>query len=156
MGDDLHGGAQVLPPALLVQHVPIDLAGGKVGKFIQVLVNETLIVAQIQIGLRPVLGDVHLAVLVGAHGARIHIDIGIQLLGRHLQSSGLQQTAQGRGGNALAQAGNHAAGDENILGAFHMLSSKKGAQPRGQRCCPGSRTPLFDFSIESFSTGRRF
>ena len=32
MGDDLNSLPQVLAPALLVQHVPVDLAGGQVGK----------------------------------------------------------------------------------------------------------------------------
>ena len=77
MGDDLDSGAQVCPLPLLVQHIPVDLAGGQVGVFVQILVNEPLVVAQIQIRLRPVLGDVDLPVLIGAHGARVYVDIGV-------------------------------------------------------------------------------
>ena len=36
--------------------------------------------AQVQVGFRPILGDVHLPVLVGAHGAGVHVDVGVQLL----------------------------------------------------------------------------
>ena len=125
VGNDLDGGAQIFPLALLVQHVPVHLAGGQVGVFVQILVNKTLVVAQVQVGFRAVLGDVHLSVLVGAHGARVHVDIGIQLLGGHLQPPGLQQSAQRRGGNALAQAGNHAAGNENIFCLLHIETSRK-------------------------------
>ena len=71
--------------------------------------------AQIQVGLRAVVGDEDFAVLIGAHGAGIHVQIGIQLLVGDLQAPLLQKAAQGRGGDALAQAGNHAAGDENIF-----------------------------------------
>ena len=55
VGDDLHGLAQVCTLTFLVQHVPVHLAGGQVGVFVQVLVNEALVVAQIQIGLGAVI-----------------------------------------------------------------------------------------------------
>ena len=83
VGDDLHGGAQVVAPPLPVQNRPVDLAGGHGAVAGQVLVHEPLIVAQVQIRLRAVVGDEHLAVLIGAHGARVHVDIGIQLLVSH-------------------------------------------------------------------------
>ena len=100
--NDLHGRAEVFAPALLVQHVPVDLAGGQVGILVQIFVNETLIVSQIQIRFRAVLCDIHFAVLIGAHGSGVHIDIGIQLLSGDLQASRFQQAAKGGGGNALA------------------------------------------------------
>ena len=115
MGNDLNGGAKVFPPALLVQHIPVDLSRGQVGKLVQILVDEPLVVTQIQIRFRAVLGDIHLAVLIGAHGAGVHIDIGVQLLGCHLQSPGLHQSAQGSCRDALAQTGNHTAGYKNIF-----------------------------------------
>lgn len=120
MRDHLNGGTQVLAPALLVQHVPIDLAGGQVGKAVEILINKAFIVARVPVCFRAVLGDVDLAVLVRAHGAGVHIDIGVQLLGRHLQSPGLQKAAQGSGSNPLAQAGYHAASNKNIF--FHRVT----------------------------------
>ena len=104
MGDGLDGLPQVLAPALLGDDVGIDPACGKVGELIEILVNEALIMTQIQIRLRPVLGDEDLTVLIGAHGARIHIDIGIQLLGGHLQPPGFEQAAQRGCRDALAKA----------------------------------------------------
>ena len=88
MGDDLHGGAQILSPAFLVQNVPVYLAGGQVGILVEPFIDEALIVAQIQIRFGPVLRYIHLSVLVGAHGAGIHIDVRIQLLSGHLQPPG--------------------------------------------------------------------
>ena len=80
--------AQVVALPLLVQDVPVDLAGGQVGVLVQVLIDEALIMAQVQVGLGAVVGDEHLAVLEGAHGAGVHIDVGIQLLAGHLQARG--------------------------------------------------------------------
>ena len=78
--------------------------------------------AQVQVGLRPVVGDEHLAVLIGAHGAGVHVEIGVQLLDFDPQAPLLQQTAQAGRRDPLAQTGHHAAGDENILDC-HIDSS---------------------------------
>ena len=115
VGNNLNRGTQILAPALLVQHVPVHLPGGQVRELIQVFVDEALIVTQIQVGFRAVLGDVNLTVLVGAHGAGVDIDVGIQLLGGDLQSPCLEKTAKRRRGNALAQTGNHAAGYKDVF-----------------------------------------
>ena len=123
MGNGLHGAAQIFAPTLLGDDIGVDLAGGQVGILVQILVDEPLVMSQIQIGLRAVLRHIDLAVLVGAHGAGVSIDIGIQLLRRHLQSPCLQQPPQGRRRDPLAQSGHHAAGHKNIL--RHTPSSCK-------------------------------
>ena len=94
MRDDLHRLTEVFAAALLVEHVPVHLAGREVGVFVQVLVDEALIVAEVEIGLRAVLGDVHLAMLIWAHGAGVYIDIGVELLRGDLQAACLEQTAE--------------------------------------------------------------
>ncbi len=119
MGNNLYGGSQILAPAFLVQHVPIYLSCGKVRKLIQIFVDKTLIMPQIQICLRAVLGHIHLPVLIRTHGAGIHIDIRIQLLSRHLQPSCLQQPPQGRRRDPLSQPRHNASRDKNIL--MHTL-----------------------------------
>ena len=101
--------------ALLVQDVPVHLAGSQVGIFVQIFVDEALIMAQIQVGLGAVVGDEHLAVLQGAHGAGVNIDVGVQFLRGDLQTAGFEQTAKACRRDALAQTGNHAAGDEYVL-----------------------------------------
>ena len=45
----------------------------------QVLVDEALVVAQVEVGLRAVVGDEDLAVLVGRHRAGIDVEVGVQL-----------------------------------------------------------------------------
>src|SRR5262249_55932313 len=53
---------------------------------------------------------------IGAHGARIDVDIGVELLEPDLQSPMFQQHADGGGGKALAQRADHPAGHEDVLG----------------------------------------
>ena len=116
VGYHLHGLAQVVAAPLGVQHVPVHLAGGEVGVLVEVLVYEALVVAQVEVGLGAVLGHVYLAVLVGAHGAGIHVYVRIQLLRADLEPALLEQAPQRRHGYALAQTGNHASGHEYVLG----------------------------------------
>ncbi len=94
VGDGLHRAAQVSTLALLMDHIGIHLAGGQVGVLVQVLVDEALVVAQVQVGFRAVLGHIHLPMLIGAHGTGIHVDVGVQLLRRYLKPSGFQQSPQ--------------------------------------------------------------
>ena len=115
MGDHLDRGTQVFAPALLVQHVPVDLAGGEVGEAVEVFVDEALIVAEVEVRLASVLGDIDFAVLVRAHGARVHIDVRVKLLRGHLQPAALEQPAQRSGGDSLAESRYHAAGHKHIF-----------------------------------------
>ena len=78
----------------------------------EVLVHEPLVVAQVQVRLGAVLGDEHLAVLIGTHSPRVHIDIGVELLVPHPDAPLLQKPPQGGRADPLAQAGDHAAGNE--------------------------------------------
>ena len=57
MGDDLYSTSAVITTTLLLQYGPVYLTGGNVGIFIQILINKTLIMSQIQIGLRAILRD---------------------------------------------------------------------------------------------------
>ena len=114
VGDDLHRAPQVVPRPLPVQHVPVPLPGGHRGVHGEVFVDEPLVVAQVQVGLRPVVGDEDLPVLVGGHGARVHVEVGVQLLHPHPQAPLLQKPPQGRRRDPLTQPGHHAPGDKNI------------------------------------------
>ena len=55
--------AQVVAAALFLEHAFIDLAGGEVVGLAHARFNETLVVAQVQVGFGAVFGDKHLAVL---------------------------------------------------------------------------------------------
>ena len=115
VGNDLDGGAQVFALSFLVDDGLVNFAGGDVGGLGQVFVDESFIVAQVQVCFGTVVGDEYFAVLVGAHGARVDIDVGIEFLDGNLVSSVLQKSAQGCGGNAFAQGRNNAAGYEDVF-----------------------------------------
>ena len=139
MGDDLHGAAQIAPLPLPVQHRPENLPGGHGALTAQRHIYESLVVPQIQIRLRAVVGDEHLPVLIGAHGARIHVQIRVKLLVPHPQTALLQQPPQRGGANALSQPGHHAARHENILHPAISHSKKicsdgTPLRPACQRC----------------------
>ena len=107
--NNLNGCTQIIAPALPVQNFPDHSAGADAGLAGQAHIGETLVVAQIQIRFRAVIGDEHFAVLIRAHGAGVHVIIGIELLVDYVQSALLQQPAQRCGANALTQTGYHAA-----------------------------------------------
>ena len=60
VGDHLHRGAEVIAPPLAHDHRVVDGAGGDVGGAGSILVGEALVVAEVEVGLRPVLGDEYL------------------------------------------------------------------------------------------------
>ena len=107
--DHLHGGAEIFAAALLGDHRRIDAAGGDVVALPGVDAGEALVMAEIEVGLRPVVGHEDLAVLIGAHRPRIDVEIGIELAQPDPMAARLQQRAQRRRRKTLAKRGNHAA-----------------------------------------------
>ena len=116
--DDLHRGAEEVALALLGDHAVVDLAGGGVVQAAHVFVDEALVVAEIEIGFRAVLGDVHLAVLVGIHRPGIDVDVGVELHHRDAQAARLQQPAERGRRDALAQRRDDAARDKDVFRLF--------------------------------------
>ena len=115
MGYDLNSRAEILAAALLVEHVPIHLAGGEVRILVEVLVDKTLVVAEVKVGLRAVLRDVNLAVLIGTHGTRINVDIGVELLRRNLEPARFENSSERRRSYSLSEAGDDSSGHKDIL-----------------------------------------
>ena len=114
--DDLHGAAEVVAAALLGDDAVVDAAGGDVGVALDELVEEALVVAQVEVGLGAVLGDEDLTVLERAHRPRVDVDVRVELLARDLEAALLEQPADGRRRDALAEPADDAAGDEDVLG----------------------------------------
>jgi hypothetical protein len=78
--DHLDGAPQVVAAPFLLDDRQVDLAGRPVAVARRQLVGEPLVMPEIQVGFGPVVSDVDLTVLKRAHGARIHVDIGVELL----------------------------------------------------------------------------
>ena len=92
--DHLHGRAEVLALALLADDRVPDRARRVVRVPREVLVDEALVVADVEVGLGPVLGDEDLAVLERAHRPRVDVDVRVELL--HLHAAGRAPSAAGR------------------------------------------------------------
>ena len=71
--------------------------------------------AEVEVGLCAVVGDVYLAVLKRAHRAGVNIDIRVQLLRGNLEAAAFEQAAERRGRDAFAQTGDNAAGHKDIF-----------------------------------------
>mgnify|MGYP004634877261 CR=1 FL=1 len=80
VGDDLNGAAAVVTATLLLQNRPVNFTGSNVGITGQALVDETLVMSQIQIGLGAVIGDKYFTVLNGVHRTGVDVDIRVKLL----------------------------------------------------------------------------
>ena len=111
--DHLHRGAEIVAAALLGDDPFVDAAGGEIAVAARGRAHETLVMAEIEIGLGAVGRDEHFAVLEGTHGAGIHVDVRIELHHADFQAPRLEDGAEGGGCDALAERGNDAAGDEN-------------------------------------------
>ena len=130
--DDLHRLAQVVAAPLLLDHRLVDLAGGEVVLALHDPRGEALVVAEVEVGLGAVVGDEHLAVLERRHGAGVDVDVGVDLEHGDRVAVGLDQGAERRRRDALAEPGNHAAGDEHVLGGHTSPQLSEIGPPPGQ------------------------
>ena len=103
VGNDLDGGAEIVAAALLGEDVLVDAAGGDVVATGGGPPGEALVMAEVEIGLGAVVGDENLAVLVRRHGARIDVEIGVELAQADLVATRLQQRAERCGSETLAK-----------------------------------------------------
>src|SRR5216683_3997353 len=113
--DDLDGGPQVVAAPLARDDLLVDLACGHVRCDRQVLVDEPLVVAKVEVRFRAVVGDEHLAVLVGAHGPGVDVEVWVELLKGDAEVAGLQDVPERRRGDPLAERGDDTPGHENVL-----------------------------------------
>jgi len=77
--DDLHRRAEVVATALLRDHGVVDLPGREIRSARDVAVDEALVVTEVEVALRAILGDEDLAVLIGRHRSRVDVEVGIHL-----------------------------------------------------------------------------
>ena len=101
--DHLDGVTEVVAASFLGDDAGVDLAGRDVGDPVEVRVEEPLVVADVEVGLRPVVGHEDLAVLERVHRPGVDVQVGVELLHRHAEAARLEQTAQRRGRQALAE-----------------------------------------------------
>ena len=101
--DDLDGLAEVIAAALFGENGFVDAASGPVIVAGQLGVGEALVVAQVEVGLRPVFGHENFAVLKGAHRAGIDVQVRIAFLDGDFETATFEETTDGGSCNALAE-----------------------------------------------------
>mmetsp|Transcript_20188 Transcript_20188/g.55927 ORF Transcript_20188/g.55927 Transcript_20188/m.55927 type:complete len:219 (-) Transcript_20188:119-775(-) len=111
----LDGFAEVVSRALTFYHLLVYLARGDAMAGCQRDIEKTLVVPQIQIDLPPILENVHLAMLEGAHRAGVDVQVWVYLNRRDSQPMGPQHHADGRDRCALAEARHSPASDDEVL-----------------------------------------
>ena len=78
------------------------MPGGHVIVFGKNCVGKALVMAQIEIRFGPVIGDIDLTVLIGAHRSGVDVYIGIEFHDSNLKTVALQQTTDAGGGDSFA------------------------------------------------------
>src|SRR5664280_2728797 len=101
--DDLHRVPQVLALALFLDDGEVDLPAGDVVHPVQVLVEEALVVSQVQVGLRAVLGHKDLAMLKWVLHSGVDVEIRVHLENGHGEALVEEDAPQRGGEDALAQ-----------------------------------------------------
>ena len=100
---------------LLADDVPVDLSGRHVVGGRELHVDEPLVAADVEVGLLAVVGDEHLAVLVGVHRPGIDIDVRVDLLETDAIPLKLEQETDGGRDDALTEPRQDPACDEDEL-----------------------------------------
>ena len=113
--DDLHGLAEVVAAALLGDDLLVDAAGGPVIVARQAGVGEAFVVAEVEVGFGAIVGDEDFAVLEGRHGARIDVQIRVELHEVDLEPAAFEQAADGSCRQSLAQRRHNSARHEDVL-----------------------------------------
>ena len=104
----------------------IHLTGGEIVQARERRVREPFVVAEVEVGLRAVVGHVHLAVLEGTHRAGVDVQVRIELCERHFEPAILQQRAERCRRQPFTERTDYAACDENV---FHVFNSQWRKRP---------------------------
>ena len=87
MRDNLHCLSQIVAAAFLVDYALVDTSGGNVVGARGANVGESLVVAQVEVGLVPVDGHVAFAVLIRVERTGVDVDVGVELLDCHFKAA---------------------------------------------------------------------
>ena len=105
---------EVALPLLAEDGVP-DRAGAVARAAEEVLVDEPLVVADVEVGLGAVLGDEDLAVLEGAHRPGVDVEIRIELLQLDAKAARFEQPTERCSDDAFPERRDDSPRDEDVL-----------------------------------------
>src|SRR6476660_3283209 len=101
MRDHLNRCAEIIAPALAREDVLIDASRRDVVVARGRAPREAFIMPEIEVGLRAIVGNEDLAVLVRRHRSGVDVEIGIELAQTHLVATRLQERTKRRGSETL-------------------------------------------------------
>ena len=122
--DHLDGLPKVIATTFLREHRRVDRAGREVRAPVEIRIEEPLVVAEVEIGLGPIIEDENLAVLERVHRPRIDVDVRIEFLEDDLETARGEEPAEGSGGDPLPESGGDATRDEDVLRALPHHGSR--------------------------------
>ena len=103
VGDDLDSFPEVVSATLFGDDLLVDASGGEVVVAGEAGVGEALVVTEIEVGFRAIVGDEDLSVLEGGHGSGIDVEVGVKLQEIDLDTAGFEQATDGGCGESLAE-----------------------------------------------------
>ena len=124
MRNDLDSCAKVLATAFFTKNFTVNFTSCHVGIFVEIDIDETFIVTQVQICLSPIICHKDFSVLVRTHGPRINIDIRIKLLNGYFETTIFQETAQTCCHNPFPNRRHHTTSYKNIFRRHRFLFLK--------------------------------
>ena len=113
--NNLYGTTQEVAAAFAGNEALVNGTLREVGFTREAFIDKTLVMTQVKVALVAVVGNEHLTMLERAHGARIHVQVGIHLLHGYFVSTGFEQMTQRCRRNPLAQGRNNAASHKDML-----------------------------------------
>ena len=116
--DHLHSGTEIVTTPLFFDDVFVNLSRGEVIELTQFTRCETLVVAEVEVRLSTIVEHIDLTVLKGAHRAGVDIQVRVEFLNAHTQSTLFQECSERTSRQPFTERGDHASGDKNV---FHVV-----------------------------------
>ena len=103
VGDDLYRFSEKFAFTFAGDDIIIYASSGDVVGLGGSDVEESFVVAEVEVRFRAVVGDEALAVFVGVERTGVDVDVRVELLDRHLEAAGLEEHAEGSRDDAFAE-----------------------------------------------------
>src|SRR5690606_15244748 len=126
MRNDLDGFSEVVTTTFFTQDGFVDLAGREVVELPHAGGDEAFVMTQIKVGFSAGCGNEDFAMLEGAHGARINVDIRIELQHGDAQATRFEDGGQRSSSNALTERGHYPTRDKYIFGHRNWCPGRPG------------------------------
>ena len=129
--DHLNGAAQIISTALLAQYCVVHATRRKVIGTAHYRARESLVVTQIEIRFRTVVGDEDLSMLEGTHRAGVDVDVRVQLEEGDFETARFKHSSEGGGSDPLTQGRHNTTSNEHISRhGFHQCERAPGRLSR--------------------------